>query len=55
MRFAGDIICDESLEGDEVELKRWRYALERRGMKVYRDKTEYSCGSKTDEGGSSES
>ena len=34
--FADDIvICSES--------EKWRYALERRGMKVSRSKTEYMC------------
>ncbi|KAK3563927.1 hypothetical protein QTP86_006213 [Hemibagrus guttatus] len=37
MMFADDIvICSENLE-------RWRFVLERRGMKVSRSKTEYMC------------
>ena len=40
--FADDIvICGETRE--EVEPECWRYALERRGMKVCRSKTEYLC------------
>ena len=35
MMFADDIvICSESKEQVEEKLERWRYALERRGMKV---------------------
>ena len=42
MMFADDIvICSESKEHVEEKLESWRYALERRGMKVNRRKTEY--------------
>ena len=44
MMFADDIvICSESKEQVEDKLESWRYALERRGMKVNRRKTEYMC------------
>ena len=47
MLFADDIvICEETgRDRKEVErrLKCWKYALERRGMKVNRLKTEYLC------------
>lgn len=35
------VICSESREEVEMSLEKWRYALERRGMKVSRNKTEY--------------
>ena len=42
MLFADDIvICEEAREEVERRQESWRYALERRGMKVSRSKTEY--------------
>ena len=42
--FADDIvICEETREEMEQRLECWRYALERREMKVSRSKTEYLC------------
>ena len=44
MLFADDIvICEETRAEVERKLECWRYALERRGMKVSRSKTEYLC------------
>ena len=44
MMFADDIvICEKNREQVEASLERWRYALERRGMKISRTKTEYLC------------
>ena len=44
MLFADDIvICKKTREEVERRLESWRYALERRGMKVSRSKTEYLC------------
>ena len=44
MLFADDIvICKETREEVERRLESWRYALERRGMKVSRSKIEYLC------------
>ncbi|KAK3514670.1 hypothetical protein QTP70_021577 [Hemibagrus guttatus] len=44
MMFADDIvICSESRGQVKENLERWRFALERRGMKVSRSKTEYMC------------
>ena len=42
--FADDIvICKETREEVEPRLECWRYALERRDMKISRSKTEYLC------------
>ena len=42
--FADDIvICEETREEVERRLESWKYALERRGMKVSRSKTKYLC------------
>ena len=42
--FADDIVIyEETREEVEQRLECWRYALERRGMKVSRSKTEYLC------------
>ena len=44
MLFADDIvICEETREEVVRRLESWKYALERRGMKVSRLKTEYRC------------
>ena len=44
MLFADDIvICEETRQEVEQRLEFWKYALERRGMKVSRSKTEYLC------------
>ena len=44
MLFADDIVIYErSREQAEESLERWRKALERRGMRISRDKTEYLC------------
>ncbi|KAK3544385.1 hypothetical protein QTP86_010144 [Hemibagrus guttatus] len=44
MMFADDIvICSESREQVKENLERWRFVLERRGMKVRCCKTEYMC------------
>ena len=44
MLFANDIvICEETREKVEWRFESWRYALERRGMKANRSKTEYMC------------
>ena len=37
------VICKEAREEVEQRLESWKYALERRGMKVSRSKTEYLC------------
>ena len=42
--FADDIvICEDTREEVERRIECWRYALERRGMKISRSKTEYLC------------
>ena len=44
MLFADDIaICEGTREEVERRLESWRYALERRGIKVSRSNTEYLC------------
>ena len=44
MLFADNIVsCKENRKEVEWRLESWRYALERRGMKVSRSKTEYLC------------
>ena len=44
MLFADDIvICEETRKEVEQRLEFWKYALERRGMKVSRSKTKYLC------------
>ena len=54
MMFADDIvICSERKEQVEEKLESWRYALERRGMKVNRRKTEYMCVNERQHTGSS--
>ena len=37
------MICEETMKEVERRLESWRYALERRGMKVSRSKTRYLC------------
>ncbi|KAK3522383.1 hypothetical protein QTP86_008917 [Hemibagrus guttatus] len=52
MMFTDDImICSESREQVEESLERWRFALERRGMKVSGSKTEYMCVNERDGSG----
>ena len=37
------VICEETRKEVERRLESWKYALEKRGMKVSRSKTEYLC------------
>ena len=44
MMFADDVVlCARENDVLELELEQWREALEKRGMKVSRAKTEYMC------------
>ena len=44
MMFADDVVlCAREKDVLELELEQWREALEKRGMKVLRAKTEYMC------------
>ena len=44
MMFADDVVlCAREKDVLELELEQWVEALEKRGMKVFRAKTEYMC------------
>ena len=52
--YADDIVlCAERREDLEVKLERWRAALEGRGIRISRSKTEYMCASIDGDGGDS--
>ena len=52
MIFSNDIvICGERKEQVEANLEEWRHALERRGMRVSRSKTEYICINENEDNG----
>ena len=52
MMFADDIVLvSDSREQVEDRLERWRSALEKRGLKISRSKTEYMCLNETNGGG----
>ena len=52
MLFADDVVlCAQERKELEEELEKWRDALEKRGMKVSRAKTEYMCLHGTSQGG----
>ena len=47
MMFADDIVLTAECKNQlELDLERWRYALESRGLRISRTKTEYLCGNK---------
>ena len=49
MMFADDIVLTAECKNQlEVDLEQWRYALESRGLRISRTKTEYLCGNKKD-------
>ena len=49
--YADDVVLmGERRENVEEDLERWRYALERRGMKISQSKTEYLCENEMDTG-----
>jgi len=49
MMFADDIVLASECKSQlELDLERWRYALESRGLRISRTKTEYLCGNKKD-------
>ena len=49
MMFADDIVLTAECKNQlEVDLEQWRYALESRGLRISRSKTEYLCGNKKD-------
>lgn len=48
--FADNVVIScESSEEVDADLETWRYALERRGLKVCRSKTDYLCPNRDDQ------